>query len=512
MCTHALAPLAIDTILLKSRQSFVCTPYRYVPRVPQEIIDAIVDNVEDMSSLKACSLVCWAFVPASRTRIFRTICIDMLSNHAHNLHAVLLRNPDLALYVRDVTIYRSHHTPLWMPSGSPLPAVLNMLTQIQRFSLFACWGDWRDVPAPLAAALTKISRLPALDRLHILTASNLPAALLNNALSLRVLSLFHCSLDPRKNPRALRKKRTALCTAPGLEYLNLSLDSKVGKILEHSRTRFGTIRCLALNPIPNSPNSAVNLAKVLSAVEGTLERLDVQMHEHHAHPIHTARLARLRTLELHVILQTPRNTVPAFLPSAIADLREANPKLSTLRVVLHVPWSGEDDSSGVVESDDDHSHAADGDFKREPHTAAAGDVAVEADAPHTPPVPGAHAAARRLRAIDDTLSTWCALREFVVEVVPEGSPPAVLPDYVGFVRACLGATRARMRMVAPRAPTTTWGGAQGGGVQEMEDSGRLAGGEKGILEIRQGYRVLGASVMPLLPYTSVWPHRPKKSS
>ncbi|KAJ7262892.1 hypothetical protein C8J57DRAFT_1719135 [Mycena rebaudengoi] len=155
MCTHAEPNVGcivdpIDSIALKEvpqRRQYVCkSPFRYVPQVPQEIIDMIVDNVEDISSFKACSLVCWAFVPISRTHIFHTVSLDMLNNAPHKLYTMLMRSPYIALYVRDLTIYRASDTDLWMEQGSPLPAVLAILEHVTRFSIFGCWGDWANVP------------------------------------------------------------------------------------------------------------------------------------------------------------------------------------------------------------------------------------------------------------------------------------------------------------------------------------------------------------------------------
>jgi hypothetical protein len=76
------------------------------------------------------------------------------------------------------------------------------------------------------------------------------------------------------------RKRKARPTQPQLvegggtpEYLNLSLDSKVGKVLEYMQEKggaptsnyFSRIRRLALNPIPNSPGSAQNFARACCA-------------------------------------------------------------------------------------------------------------------------------------------------------------------------------------------------------------------------------------------------------
>ncbi|KAJ7062051.1 hypothetical protein C8F01DRAFT_1230543 [Mycena amicta] len=442
MCTHALPQLGpivqpTETILPKTRPTnYICTPYRYVPQVPQEIIDTIVDNIDDMASFKACSLVCWAFVPASRTHLFRTICLDMLNDAPHKLFAILARNPHLEVYIRDITIYRSCSTDLWMQSGSPLPALLSMLNHVERFSILGCWGDWKNVPHGLAGAIHRVISLRTLDRLHLLTASNVPAAILNSALSVRILSLFHVSVDSRQNvKRSLRLPNSP--SSP--EYLNLSVDSKVGNILDHMRgapgsSYFANVRRLAINPIPNSVNSAVNFAKVLSAVETTLERLDVQVHESHYEPFDTSRLSKLRAFQIHIIKEE-HNTIPELLPPLIARLRSMNPLLHSLTIVIHLP-------------------------------AEAVDAGLDYPCVH------------RLAAIDADLSTTTGfpeLREVVVRIVPEASPPTLVLNYPSFVRDCMPQTWAR-----------------------------------GVLRVEDGMRVRDMAVMPLLPYTSEFPHRPKK--
>ncbi|KAJ6629386.1 hypothetical protein B0H10DRAFT_1363560 [Mycena sp. CBHHK59/15] len=518
MCTHAHPKIGCnvdptdptDQIVLKEKppvQSYVCTPRRCVPQVPQEIIDAIVDNVDDVASFKACALVCWAFVPISRTHIFRAISLDMLNDAPHRFYALLRRSPYIALYVKDLTIFRSHDTSLWMQPGSPLPQVLSLLPHIVRLSIFGCWGDWHDVPPLLASALLRVLACGKLERLHILTAANVPVALLHSALQVRVLSLFHVSLDPRDDPRRLHAPPPGAAPA----FLNLSLDSKVGKILEHvGPTRLTHVRRLALNPIPNSVNSAANMARVLSAVEGTLERLDIQVHESHFEPIDTSRLTALRTFQLHVILaerpalphtpppssaapvssapssptpSSPHSSpspppqseftfaptaaplIPPFLPLILARLRAANPLLTSLTIVLHVPAV-----SGPALC------ARDVRLLREVDAVLFGGAGRE----------GADEGDSGRRG------SGVALRSLHVRVVPEASPPTLLPPYAAFVRAHL-----------PRAARAC------GAHAHWRGDARADGEERG-LRVETGYRVRGAAVMPLLPYTSVWPHRPRK--
>ncbi|KAJ6480145.1 hypothetical protein C8R45DRAFT_1215978 [Mycena sanguinolenta] len=377
-------------------QLHITVPYRFVPQVPQEIIDLIVDNIEDMASFHACSLVCWAFVPSCRKRIFRDICFGMVSDAPKKLHEILLRSPSIALYIKDVTIHRSHEPNLWIEPSSPLPAVLSMLPHINRFSLFGCWGDWLDVPPALASAFMRVISLESLDRLHVLTVANVPAAFLRRALSVRIVSLFYVGLGATEK---LSPLRPAACP----EYLNLSLDSKVGKILEYMHSDyFSNVRRLAVNPIPNSINSAQNLARVLSAVEGTLERLDIQWHEHHIAHLRAVHVRHLRTLQLHIIMQTPGHTLPPYLPSYLATLQHANPLLASLTLHLHVP-----------------------------------------DASYGSQIPCAADTARLFHALDGVLAGFAALHTLHMRVTPECSPPAVVPDYAAFLRENLRAVGRR---------------------------------------------------------------------
>ncbi|KAF7303658.1 hypothetical protein MIND_00595200 [Mycena indigotica] len=447
MCNHVIPhPITHNPIFLRTKaihsSSYVCTPYRYVPQVPQELIDTIIDYIDDMATLKACSLVCWAFVPASRTHIFHTVCLEMLHDAPAKFFAILARNPHLEVYIRDLTIYRDCGTDLWMKPGSPLPAILSMLNHVERFSLLGCWGDWKDIPRHFANAIHRVISLRTLDRLHLLTASNVPPAVLNSALSVRVLSMFHVSVDSKQNvKRSLRLphiRDSSSSSSP--EFLNLSVDSKVGTILEYMRAPgsayFANVRRLAINPIPNSPNSAGNFAKVLSSVETTLERLDVQIHESHYEPFDTSKLNMMRALQLHIIKKGV-NTIPELLVPFVARLRAMNPRLQSLTIVIHLPFEAVD--AGL-------------------------------DYP----------CVDRLKAIDfhlsDEATGFTELKEVLFKIVAEASPPTLLLNYPSFVSDHLPRTRAR-----------------------------------GILKVEEGTRVRDMAVMPLLPYTGVWPHRSKKN-
>ncbi|KAJ7803133.1 hypothetical protein B0H14DRAFT_3778738 [Mycena olivaceomarginata] len=228
---------AHDPILLKSTPApvtsyvFTCTPYRYVP---QEIIDLITSHMASTpASLLAYTLVSSVgLCPDCRVFPLRSPCFPMLSPAPARLHTTLLRAPHLAAHVRDLTIHRPHASGLWAAPDSPLPALL--------------------------------------------------------------VSLFYVGLDPaeKARKRKVRPRQPQLLEAVGTpEYLNLSLDSKVGKVLEHMQEKggaptsnyFSRVRRLALNPIPNSAGSAQNFAMVLCAVEDMLECWRCSGTKHEAH-------------------------------------------------------------------------------------------------------------------------------------------------------------------------------------------------------------------------------------
>ncbi|KAF7340386.1 hypothetical protein MVEN_01958100 [Mycena venus] len=377
-----------------------CTSRHHVPRLPQEILDVIVDNVEDMVSLEACSLVCWAFVPASRKHIFRAISLEMLTDAPLKLHATLLRSPHIASYIRDFAIRRTPN-----PNLSPY---------------LASGGDWTAVPPSLASAILRLISLETLERLHILNVSNVSAALLHSALSLRVLSLYYVSLDPSPD-----------------SHITARLEGFWGYMQSLGSTHFSNVRQLAVNPIPNSRNSPQNFARILSAVELTLERLDIQWYElsfeqFNVSGVDTSRLRLLRTVQLHIIMEEPGVIVPKYLPHAIHNLVVGNPLLESITFVLHIP-----NVSGAE-------------------------------------VPGLKDVARRLRKLDAYLGGsdigrgFPALREAIWKIVPECSPPSLVPDYAAFFQTNLSRTHSR-----------------------------------GILSVEQGCRKRGKAVVPWLPHMSV---------
>lgn len=78
------------------------------PEFPQEITDQVIDHLwDDTSSLKACALSCQAWLPSSRTHIFREIVVKEAIACAR-FEALLQASPAIARYIRKLVI-DAHH-------------------------------------------------------------------------------------------------------------------------------------------------------------------------------------------------------------------------------------------------------------------------------------------------------------------------------------------------------------------------------------------------------------------
>ncbi|KAJ7489007.1 hypothetical protein FB451DRAFT_1362029 [Mycena latifolia] len=100
-----------------------------MPDFPQELIDAIIDEVPD-SSLPACSLTAAAFVPSSQRRLFRWMSLSKLGAYERTA-ALLTMSPHLGKYVRYLALEVRD-----LPKDYPqLKAILAVLTDIERLTI-----------------------------------------------------------------------------------------------------------------------------------------------------------------------------------------------------------------------------------------------------------------------------------------------------------------------------------------------------------------------------------------
>ncbi|KAJ7808433.1 hypothetical protein B0H14DRAFT_1515973 [Mycena olivaceomarginata] len=182
---------------------------------------------------------------------------------------------------------------------------------------------------------------------------------------------------------------------------------------------------------------------------------------HHAHGHHST----LPTAKANA----PTNSlIPSYLPAYLARLRASNPRVERVGLVLYLP-AGRGLVPPAASSPVSHpnpSSATSGGV----HIGEAGEEGVEReDGGEGDGGEGEETAESDplLPALDTALASFPALRAAHIRVVPECSPPSVVPDYVGFLRRGLGRTAARFGLDAGRASglaaEAEWTRAGGGG-------------------------------------------------
>ncbi|KAF8149395.1 hypothetical protein B0H34DRAFT_733595 [Crassisporium funariophilum] len=158
------------------------------PRLPQELIDHILDHLHDDSvALNNCALVCQAWLPTSRLHLFSKISLKATSPHngpavpqerCKRLHALLVRSPEIIYNIRELEICEGsphhHHYPdicstTWVTTERTLTALFKMLTHVKRLDFSATSTlYWKILPPTFQAALWTLLSLPTLTyiRLH----------------------------------------------------------------------------------------------------------------------------------------------------------------------------------------------------------------------------------------------------------------------------------------------------------------------------------------------------------
>lgn len=167
--------------------------------IPQELIDAIVHEIGDNESLKACSLVASAFRPASQRGLIHTMTLDTIADSgsltdkkqsASAWRTLLEESPHFSGYITTVELSLSRADAV--PSAAQtLQVLLLQLKNVRYCTLFFNGEAWSTF-LPVAPVLTRFIRLTTLHDLHIRDLTGLPpstfALLLSSA---RTLSFGH---------------------------------------------------------------------------------------------------------------------------------------------------------------------------------------------------------------------------------------------------------------------------------------------------------------------------------
>ncbi|KAJ7679744.1 hypothetical protein B0H17DRAFT_1077603 [Mycena rosella] len=166
--------------------------------IPQELINAVIHEVEDTKSLKAYSLAVSNFLEPSQRILLRFLTLDLASSTLLDLLGRLLaESPHIAAYF---TILSLHLTVADILTHQVLSLrdLLAKLTNVQQCTIAGTTIDacrWADL-APVTPAFLDLIQRQQLAELHVLFFAGIPLPVLGLFMrSARKLSLFDVDVD-----------------------------------------------------------------------------------------------------------------------------------------------------------------------------------------------------------------------------------------------------------------------------------------------------------------------------
>jgi hypothetical protein len=246
--------------------------------LPQELIEAIIEEVDDPDALKACSTTAAAFLVPSQRSIFRCVRLrgTIADEGTSNLVAaedLFSASPHLAFYIQaldmDIPPEKSHQ--------HITKVLLYIMPRVRRLVIHGCFSDWSGVGGELAAALRDVITRPSLERLHIDYLAGIPPSfILLAALSIPILSVYQIEVgngdDGNSSPSA------DLLSSSRLRHLVLPKAAKGTG--EFCRVLMCNPACLAnlehLSMVTNDYSSHYD-ARFLTTVASTLQHLELAL-------------------------------------------------------------------------------------------------------------------------------------------------------------------------------------------------------------------------------------------
>ena len=177
-----------------------------MPRLPQELIDVIINQVDDRKTLKACSLVASSFVCPSQRLLFHTVDLDnAILTPRKKAYARFLRlltlNPLLGTYVRSLRLGDDSEdfgfSRSWIIHAKKLPQLFRLLPQLEIFSLTFNSDEmnWKSIPADIRSAFERLFYLPTVQTVSLEFIRGFPPQLLFGLMHLKQLSLSFVDVD-----------------------------------------------------------------------------------------------------------------------------------------------------------------------------------------------------------------------------------------------------------------------------------------------------------------------------
>ena len=173
------------------------------PRLPLELLERIIDDVatdyvDNLSSIKACALVCYSFLPLCRKHIFASVTLKAYSSPtSDDLNNLLSNSPHLAVYIQKL-VYRVNEKEFVAKKFSWLSPMFKKLVKLQKLSFSPSAGrkiDW--MSSSVRKALLPLLHLPTLTSIRLLAFRNFALEDLAGCVNLKELEIgwLECSND-----------------------------------------------------------------------------------------------------------------------------------------------------------------------------------------------------------------------------------------------------------------------------------------------------------------------------
>ncbi|KAF7305347.1 APH domain-containing protein [Mycena chlorophos] len=302
------------------------------PRLPSETHDLIIDHLhDDVPTLRQCSLVCKAWLPAARLHIFSIVDISLYSIDAM-LQTIFYPGAPFPSYIRELHIIDGQERtfdPKWVPRKVHL-VPFDAMTQLSRLALEQI--AFEELPGAAMDALRgAVSRVKHLDLAHV-SFSDLSAytGFLGGAPSLRSLitcntTLLHVQLDAP----APRDPATSTPLLPHLREVNVDLgDRQLLDLICSPENGPPPIGALSVTLRTNDYMGNAVLARVLKSLGGSLTHLFLESFGDDPPPVEQVNLSS--NAKLHTIVFG--NTAIAWM-APLLNTCTASPSLK--RVYSH---------------------------------------------------------------------------------------------------------------------------------------------------------------------------------
>ncbi|KAJ7734552.1 hypothetical protein DFH07DRAFT_128455 [Mycena maculata] len=168
---------------------------------PQELLDAIVDEINDASTLASCALAAKPLLLPCQRKIFRSL--HLVSHEPRKprmrgalnfteAHALFTGAPHLGSYVRNLTI----QVPVALTDLPGWNLALHSAQNVERLVVYEAASSMpRSIlPPETMTSLVEFLASPSLGRLHLAEVRNVPSALISAAMLIPVVSFIHVRL------------------------------------------------------------------------------------------------------------------------------------------------------------------------------------------------------------------------------------------------------------------------------------------------------------------------------